>query len=231
MTCRESYAPISGLFDEFAEALGHFGMKSQHPILEVFQRQSLPLAGAWPFNRKKRCRIYFQGFRQDHQFGVSHATQLRFNLREGRPAQFQAQDRASGGEHFLCQSPLVAQFSDLRADNIFIFRHAPETELDNNQRRTLDCSVIGATCFVWRARKTVSGWMKFGWNRAQNMKRGRTMKAAKLPVGGDIGGNVRVPVIHAPAAASDRPALETRRSILRKLKVRLGQEHCFANLK
>jgi hypothetical protein len=31
--------------------------------------------------------------------------------------------------------------------------------------------------------------------------------------------------------ASDRPSLETRRSILRKLKVRLGQEHCLNNLK
>jgi hypothetical protein len=100
--------------------------------------------------RHQRRYFHFQGLSQKHQFKIRDASQLRLNFREGGAAQFQPQDAAAGGKHFLRQTSLVSQFPDLWADNVLrpisSFCHAPEMELDTNKGRPLNCSVFGATC-------------------------------------------------------------------------------------
>jgi hypothetical protein len=98
------------------------------------------------FSRWKQCfHIYFQGFCENDQFGVRHATKLRLDFRERAAAQVPAENGTPGGEHSLRQFLLIAQFSDLRADDVFRFYHAPKMELDTNRAGVLNCSIIGAT--------------------------------------------------------------------------------------
>lgn len=95
---------------------------------------------------RQQCRrFHFERLRQDNQFGIRYATKLRFNFREGAAAQFQPEHRTARREQFLCQSLLVTQFPDLRADNVLRFGHAPIMELDLILLRGLNCSVYGAT--------------------------------------------------------------------------------------
>jgi hypothetical protein len=99
---------------------------------------------------RKQCgNVHPERFRQKHQLRIGNATQLGLNLGKCGAAQFQSQDGATGGVHFLRQSSLVSQFSDLRANNILrtfsSFCHAPEMELDTRESGALNCSVIGAT--------------------------------------------------------------------------------------
>jgi len=56
----------------------------------------------------------------------------------------QPKNRAAGGKHFLRHALLVAQFSDLRADDVLRFGHAPKMELDTKTSGELNCSIIGA---------------------------------------------------------------------------------------
>ena len=107
--------------------------------------QALLMAG-----RHQRRNLHFQSLCQNHEFIVRHTSKLRLDFGQACAAQFQAQDRAAGGKQFLRQSPLVPQFSNLRANNVLrtfsSFCHAPELELDNIEGRALNCSNIGATC-------------------------------------------------------------------------------------
>jgi hypothetical protein len=121
-------------------------LRKINPRGDTCQSERQLLARARLFGRQQYGHVHPESLGNDYQLGVSHATQLRFDLRESRPAQFQPQNRASGGEHFLCQSLLITQFPDLRADNVFIFHHAPKSELDSIGRRAFDCSDFGATC-------------------------------------------------------------------------------------
>ncbi len=102
--------------------------------------------------------FHFQSLSQNHQFKVHNTSKLRFNFREGCAAQFQPQDGAAGGEHFLRQSPLISKFSNLRANNVLqpflSFCHAPKMELDSIGNRTLNCSVFGATFGISPARRS-----------------------------------------------------------------------------
>jgi len=97
------------------------------------------------WGRQQRCRFHFERLCQDNQFGISYATKLRFNFREGAAAQLQSKHRTARRKQFLRQSLLVTQFPDLRTDNVLRFGHAPIMELYLILLRGLNCSVYGAT--------------------------------------------------------------------------------------
>ncbi len=94
--------------------------------------------------RQQNCGFDFERPRKHDQFGICDATKLRLDLRECATTQVQSEDGAARGKQFLGQPLLVAEFPDLRANNVLRFRHAPKTELDFISKRNVNCSVIGA---------------------------------------------------------------------------------------
>jgi len=125
-------------------------MKTATVMVGVRLAKKAHLRLSHPPGRHQRRYFHFKSASQHHKFKVRDASQLCLNFRQGCAAQFQPQDGAAGGEHFLCQSPLVSQFSDLRADNVLrtfsLSCHAPKMELDSIESGALDCSSFGATC-------------------------------------------------------------------------------------
>ena len=97
------------------------------------------------FFRQKEVHVHFKRLGQNDQFGVRDATELRFNFGESGAAQIPSKKRTTSGKHFLRQSLLIAQFSDLRANNVLWFSHAPEMELDTKTDDGLNCANFGAT--------------------------------------------------------------------------------------
>jgi hypothetical protein len=97
------------------------------------------------FGRQQRADIHLERVGQNDQFSVRHATKLRLNFRECCAAQIPSQNRTAGRKHFLCQSLLITQFSDLWSDNILWLGHAPKMELDTKTTPLLNCTDFGAT--------------------------------------------------------------------------------------
>jgi hypothetical protein len=111
-----------------------------------------PFAGKNPFSLKsflfawqKNIHIRLECIRQNKQFSVRHTAKLCLNFRERCTTQIPSLDRTTCGKHFLCQSLLIAQFSDLWSDNILWFGHAPKMELDTKTSGGLNCADFGAT--------------------------------------------------------------------------------------
>lgn len=94
---------------------------------------------------KKRANINFERSCQNDQFGIGYAAQLRFDFRERSAAQIPALNRTTRGKHFLREFLLITQLSDLRADYVLRFCHAPKTELDTKTASELNCTDFGAT--------------------------------------------------------------------------------------
>lgn len=97
------------------------------------------------FGRQQRTDIHLERICQNNQFSIGYAAKLRLNFRECCAAQVPPLNRATCGKHFLCQSLLIAQFSDLRSNNILWFVHAPKMELDTKTIPSLNCTNFGAT--------------------------------------------------------------------------------------
>jgi hypothetical protein len=112
--------------------------------MKANRRQSF-LPRIFLFGRHKKVDIHFECVCQNKQFGVRHTAKLRFDFRERCTAQIPSLNRTTGGKHFLCQSLLIAQFSDLRSDYILWFGHAPKMELDTKTIPSLNCANFGAT--------------------------------------------------------------------------------------
>lgn len=104
-----------------------------------------PLTKRSFFGRQQRTDIRLERICQNDQFSIGYTAKLRLNFRERRAAQVPPLNRTTRGKHFLCQSLLIAQFSDLRSNNILWFGHAPKMELDTKTGRVLDCTNFGAT--------------------------------------------------------------------------------------
>ena len=122
-------------------------MTNTLPIAEVFLKRRSASSGAKLFGGEKRHHLNLEGLGQDDEFTVRNATQLRFDFRKRSPAQIQSQYRTPSSKQFLRQPLLVSKLSHLRSDNIFLFSHAPEMELDTKSVAGLNCSNFGATCF------------------------------------------------------------------------------------
>jgi hypothetical protein len=95
--------------------------------------------------RQKQVHFRLKRLGQNDQLSVRDTAKLCLNLRECGPAQIPSKKRTACGKHFLRQSLLITQLSDLRADNVLWFGHAPETELDTKTDGGLNCTVFGAT--------------------------------------------------------------------------------------
>jgi hypothetical protein len=107
--------------------------------------------GAGLFGWKECGCVHFQSFRQGYEFHVGDTAQLGFNFREGGAAQFQSKHGTPSREHLLRHLILIAQFSDLRTNQIFRLPllssyHAPKMELDAITKRLPNCSNIRAKC-------------------------------------------------------------------------------------
>lgn len=116
-------------------------MKSRN----FFEKHLLSLARTYPLRGKERGWFNLQSFGQHYQFGIGHTTKLRLNFRESCTAQFQAQNRALCRKHFLRQPLLIAQFSNLRPNDILWSGHAPQLELDRKMILEWNCSGFGAS--------------------------------------------------------------------------------------
>jgi hypothetical protein len=112
--------------------------------MKAKKRQSF-LSRRFLFGRQKHIDICFERICQNEQFGVRYTAKLRLNFRQCCAAQVPPLNRTARGKHFLCQSLLIAQFSDLRSDNILWFGHAPKMELDTKTIPSLNCTNFGAT--------------------------------------------------------------------------------------
>lgn len=109
----------------------------------VNARESLFFNAAFP-HRQEGVHFHLESLCQNDQLGICHAAKLRFNLRERGTAQIPSLNRTASGEHFLRQSLLIAQLSDLRANDVLRFGHAPKTELDTKTGEELNCTNFGA---------------------------------------------------------------------------------------
>ena len=105
--------------------------------------------------RQQSRRLHFERLCQDHQFGIRDAPKLRFNFRERAATQIPTEDRTARGEHCLRHFLLITQLSDLRANNVLRFSHAPKMELDTTLAEELNCSVFGATCATAMAQRNI----------------------------------------------------------------------------
>src|SRR5882672_4802875 len=108
------------------------------------------LAGTCLLGRQERVDFHFESLCENDQFSVRDAAKLRLDFRKRATAQVPSENRTAGGKHFLRHVLLVAQFSDLRPDNVLRFSHAPKTELDTRTTSKLNCSNFGAT---WLCKK------------------------------------------------------------------------------
>lgn len=75
--------------------------------------------------------LHLQYLGQHPQFHIRNTPHLSFNLRQRGPGQFESRYGAFGGEYLLRHPLLVAEFPDLRSDDVLLVRcHAPVSELD-----------------------------------------------------------------------------------------------------
>ena len=110
-----------------------------------FLQQKISGSPGAAFGRRQQCRrLHLERPRQNYQFGIRDATKLRFNFRERAATQIPTEDRTARGEHCLRHFLLITQLSDLRANNVLRFSHAPKMELDTMLTEELNCSVFGA---------------------------------------------------------------------------------------
>ncbi len=121
--------------------------------MKVSQKGIPPLPGTPLQRRQKGCCFHLERLGQNHQFGIRDATKLRFNFRERAATQIPTENRTAGGEHRLRHFLLITQLSDLRANNVLWFSHAPKMELDTTLAEELNCSVIGAICSTATAQR------------------------------------------------------------------------------
>lgn len=109
--------------------------------------------------------FHSKGFSQNQQFRVRDTSELRLYFREGRPAQLQPKNRATGRKKLLRQSPLISQFSDLRADDVahpfLSCGHALKMELESNEDGALSCSKLGATFWTSLSESFNAGQYKY----------------------------------------------------------------------
>jgi hypothetical protein len=143
--------------------------------MKVSQKGIPPLPATPLQRRQESCCFHLERPGQNHQFGIRDATKLRFNFRERAATQIPTEDRTARGEHCLRHFLLITQLSDLRADNVLRFSHAPKMELDTTLTEELNCSVFGAICSTAMAQRkkpdsATGQWKKFIGKGAGKMK-------------------------------------------------------------
>jgi hypothetical protein len=92
--------------------------------------------------REKLLQVYPQGIGQDHQLKIDNALDLSLNSRECTAADIPPMSRTTSGQHLLADPQAVLQLPNLRSHCIFLCRHAPKVEVDNNHKELDKCSEI-----------------------------------------------------------------------------------------
>jgi transposase len=114
----------------------------QHGSALARRQSNLPSEnGGWPL--KKQFHFRSKGASDYDQFLIRHASKLGFDFRDRVFGSIPAKSTAAGSQVALSELLRAPDLPHLRANDVLLCRHLPNSEVDRTQKNDLTSSVLG----------------------------------------------------------------------------------------